>query len=158
MPATKNITGQVFKHGYSRSPIYACWAAMIQRCTNPKNPGWRYYGAKGVTVCNRWRMFENFLADVGLKPTAQHSIGRFGDVGNYEPGNCAWQTLAEQRTEQNIKRGIVHKLKLCSFIAETKYMRALAKIAKAQGLSRAAFLRAMIAEEISRAERAEKTQ
>jgi hypothetical protein len=80
------------------TPTYRTWAAMIQRCTNPNRSNWKYYGGRGVTVCERWlNSFESFLADMGPRPDGENiSIGRFGDVGNYEPGNVKWMTPKEQ--------------------------------------------------------------
>jgi hypothetical protein len=76
---------------------YWCWQSMIQRCTNPKRPGYHRYGGLGVTVCDRWRYGENgktgfecFLEDMGPRPSLKHTISRHGDEGNYEPGNCEW--------------------------------------------------------------------
>jgi hypothetical protein len=70
---------------------------MIQRCHNPKGTGYAYYGARGITVCARWRdSFESFLADVGKRPSSAHSIDRINNDGNYEPGNCRWAIAKEQ--------------------------------------------------------------
>lgn len=93
-------------HGRSHSPVWVSWKAMLDRCTYPTNRAWKSYGGCGITVCDEWRRFENFLADMGERPEGT-TLGRFGDVGNYEPGNCAWQTDAEQKAEQKKKR--VHK-------------------------------------------------
>ena len=61
--------GCVFKkHGTYKSAIYGSWGAMIQRCTNPKNSKYKYYGERGITVCDRWKSFENFLEDMGERP------------------------------------------------------------------------------------------
>lgn len=80
------------------TPEYTAWAAMIRRCTNPKQDNYRYYGGRGITVCSRWRRsFSAFLADMGRKPSPNHSIDRRENEGNYEPDNCRWATRSEQR-------------------------------------------------------------
>lgn len=75
---------------------YNCWRSMRKRCSTPENPSWRYYGAKGVTVCERWQLFPAFLEDIGLAPTPQHQIDRLDNEKGYCPENCLWSTPAEQ--------------------------------------------------------------
>lgn len=86
------------KHGHaaSRSPTYASWQAMRERCENSHNAAYNKYGGRGIKVCERWLTFENFLADMGERPKGT-SIDRFPNRdGDYEPGNCRWATATEQ--------------------------------------------------------------
>lgn len=84
-------------HGQWRSRTYSSWDAMVQRCTNENYPGWKYYGGRGIKVCDRWRnSFENFVADMGKRPE-DTTLDRYPDRdGNYELSNCRWATDEEQ--------------------------------------------------------------
>lgn len=91
-------------HGMTKSPEYRAWASMIARCRNEGATGYHDYGARGITVCERWiGSFETFFADMGPRPSTNHSLDRFPDVnGNYEPGNVRWATKEEQeRNKRN---------------------------------------------------------
>jgi len=79
-----------------KSPTYQSWRGMVSRCTQPGDYSFKSYGAKGVTVCDRWRTFTNFLEDMGERPEGC-TLGRHGDQGHYEPGNVSWQTKQEQK-------------------------------------------------------------
>jgi len=72
------------------------WVNMKQRCSNPDNIGYKYYGGRGITVCERWMVFENFFKDMGPRPTPRHSIERRDNDKGYGPDNCYWATPAQQ--------------------------------------------------------------
>lgn len=69
---------------------------MIQRCTNLKNAQYKWYGARGIKVCERWLKFDNFYKDMGNRPSPELEIDRINNDGNYEPGNVKWSTRKEQ--------------------------------------------------------------
>lgn len=80
-----------------RDHVKRIWSTMIYRCTNPRANNWAYYGGRGIRVCKRWRdSYEAFLADVGPRPTRDHSLDRIRKDGNYEPGNVRWATSKVQ--------------------------------------------------------------
>jgi len=102
-------------HGRAHTPEYNAWLAIIARCYNEKTKGYHNYGGRGIEVCERWQYsFESFYADMGKRPSAQHSIDRYPDKnGNYEPSNCRWATKRQQAN--NIRANL-----LIEYNGETK--------------------------------------
>jgi len=88
--------------GYG-SKTYNSWRGMIQRCTNPNSSRYKYYGGRGITVCERWRSFANFLVDMGERPEGLKLERRDND-SSYCKNNCTWAT----QKEQNNNRRFVH--------------------------------------------------
>lgn len=87
------------------TPEYRTWLNMRQRVNNPRNEFYADYGGRGIKVCARWGSFENFLADMGTKPSRRHSIERRNNSGDYEPGNCSWEIMSTQA--RNTRRNII---------------------------------------------------
>lgn len=101
-------------HGYSRcggdkERMHNIWGDMIQRCSNPNiGDNYKYYGGKGIKVCGRWRVFSNFLSDMGEPPTNKHTIDRYPDKnGDYEPGNCRWALMEVQNRNTSRNKYVI---------------------------------------------------
>lgn len=93
-------------HGLSRTPEYRIWKLMRQRCSNPNNDAYRHYGGRGIRVCSRWEASaQNFIDDMGRRPSPRHKIERRNNDLGYNPDNCCWATSKEQssNTRRNVK-------------------------------------------------------
>lgn len=77
------------RHGMAYTPIYHTWVGMRQRCRDENTPAYKNYGGRGIRVCDRWLVFENFMEDMGL-PQRGYELDRINNDGDYEPGNCRW--------------------------------------------------------------------
>lgn len=91
-------------HGHTGTRTYKSWAAMRERCGNPNSVQFRYYGGRGIRICDRWNDFACFLEDMGERPE-KTTLDRWPNKdGNYEPGNCRWATPQEQTSNRSNAR------------------------------------------------------
>ncbi len=98
------------KNRKSRSFEYRTWVRIIKRCHNPKDKDYKWYGAKGIVVCEEWRnSFEAFLDHIGKKPVDKDSIDRINGTKGYEPNNVRWATHVEQHRNQSNNRLIKYQ-------------------------------------------------
>lgn len=91
-------------HGMTGHPAWVTWQNMKSRCSNPKDKDWRNYGARGISVCERWASFDAFWQDMGPTYAEGLTLERRGNSGNYEPGNCTWATRKAQAN--NTRRSV----------------------------------------------------
>lgn len=112
--------GQRIKtHGLTGTTTYKIWTGIIQRCTNEKDTSFKDYGGRGIKVCNEWLKFENFLADMGIRPKGLQ-IDRINNEGNYEKGNCRWATSKENNNNTRRQKNKIYNTRKSNRFSETK--------------------------------------
>ena len=94
--------------GKAKLPEYWVWSRMKQRCFDKNVPEYHCYGARGITVCDRWLTFENFYADMGPRPNKKMTVERNDNERGYEPTNCRWATRKEQSLNKRTNRWFTH--------------------------------------------------
>lgn len=102
-----HAAGSKPKHGWAATPEYKVWGAMKARCTNPKNPQYKDYGGRGITVCPEWAKFENFIADMGKRPDGM-TLERADNNMGYGPDNCVWAPMIENCNNRRTSKFVVY--------------------------------------------------
>jgi hypothetical protein len=107
---SKRASERNTKHGIIQNRIvprwYQIWLGMMKRCYNKESPAYINYGARGITVCDRWHDPKNFLADMG-EPPAKYSVNRLNNDEGYSPKNCNWATDVEQANNRRSNRYVI---------------------------------------------------
>lgn len=139
--AREQAAKRLFTHKMTGTRTHGIWGGMLDRCYNAKSRAYKWYGAKGIKVCQRWHKFENFLADMGEKPTGL-SIDRIDPKKGYNPGNCRWaDTIMQGNNRTNNKwlsfDGEKHTMAEWARIKKVNYRTLMARINKGWPLKRA---------------------
>ena len=92
-----------YRHGKCGTKIYRLWKGMVNRCHQPSDFNYKYYGARGIAVCARWRDFKNFYSDMGERPKGK-MLDRRNNNGNYSPDNCEWVTAKQSGNNRRSNR------------------------------------------------------
>lgn len=122
------------------NPVRKTWLDMYLRCYDPGNKDFRHYGGRGIQICCRWHRsnpegFDNFVSDLGVKPTPNHTIDRINNDWSYMPSNCRWATRVEQKHNQRPRQLVTHCQKGHKFLPSTTRIR-ITKRGKVQRLCR----------------------
>lgn len=102
LPTVETVHGETIGKHLRTSGTYKSWVSMRSRCNTPSATGYMHYGGRGVTVCAAWGSYEQFVADMGVRPEG-HSLDRIDPYGNYTPENCRWATIQVQNNNKRKK-------------------------------------------------------
>ncbi|GGV91940.1 hypothetical protein GCM10010228_83270 [Streptomyces massasporeus] len=102
-------SGPPKRPGLRADPLYSRWRGMIARTTDRKHPRYADYGGRGIVVCERWKTFAAFAADMGTSFSEELTLERIDNDRGYEPGNCRWATLIEQARNKRSSRFVTFR-------------------------------------------------
>lgn len=133
--ASETVKSTPVTHGMRYTRVYEIWSGLLKRCLNSSSKTFEFYGGRGIEVCERWKSFENFYADMGNPPTDAHTIERKDVNGNYELENCVWASKLEQARNKrnNVKvllNGKTYALSEACEIVGIGYKKVHARLAK----------------------------
>jgi hypothetical protein len=110
---TETTVARSTLHGFAKrgqiKTTWRIWVNIQPRCEDPENHAYAYYGGRGIRLCDRWKVFENFLEDMGERPGSKYSLDRINNDGNYELANCRWATRSEQMRNSRQARIIEYR-------------------------------------------------
>lgn len=97
-----------FRHGQYDTPEYQVWADMKGRCTNTSHRQYHHYGGRGITYDPSWEHFENFIQDMGPRPSPKHTLDRTDNNGSYSAANCRWVPMIVQQNNKRDNHYLTH--------------------------------------------------
>ena len=124
------------KHGKHEASEYVSWEGMMGRCYNPNHHNFKWYGGRGIVVCDRWHEAGNFLEDMGERPSPEYTLGRIDNDKGYEPENCRWETITEQNRNNRTTKLTLAEAREIRMLHARGYMQT--ELAKEFGISKTA--------------------
>jgi hypothetical protein len=119
------MEGRTIHGGYlggKEKPEHAVWRSMLARCDNSNNASYHYYGGRGIKVCKRWKEYQNFIEDMGERPSKEYSLERINTNADYKPSNCRWATRSEQQKNKTTTKFYTNEIFTGTLVECAKYL------------------------------------